>query len=69
MKDIPIKLTAEQIVGVLGLGSKDLDPAAMPEDVLADLVQLGVVDRGTDGTIDFTDEGEKIHDALVRQAA
>ncbi len=69
MEGIPLKLTDEQITTVLDLGSKDPDPAAIPEDVLADLVQLGVVDRGTDGTIDFTDEGEKIHDALVRQAA
>ena len=69
MKDIPIKLTNDQIVGVLGLGSKDLDPAAIREDVLADLVQLGVVDRRTDGTIDFTNVGEKIRDILLREAA
>ncbi len=69
MNENPLNLTDEQITAVLNLGSKDLDPAAIPEDFLADLVQLGIVDRRTDGTIDFTDLGEKIHDALLRPAA
>ncbi len=69
MNENPLNLTDEQITAVLDLGSKDLDPAAIREDVLADLVQLGVVDRRTDGTIDFTDVGEQIYDALFRQAA
>lgn len=69
MNKNPSNLTDVQITAVRDLGSKDFDPAAIPEDVLAELVQLGVVDRRTDGTIAFTDEGEKIYDTLVRQAA
>ena len=69
MNNNPSNLTDVQITAVRDLGSKDFDPAAIPEDVLAELVQLGVVDRRTDGTIAFTDEGEKIYDGVVRQAA
>ncbi len=69
MKEYPIKLTDEQIAAVLDLGSKDLDRATIPEDAFAELVRLGIVDRLPDGTIDFTDLGEKIHDALFRPAA
>ena len=69
MNENPLNLTDEQITAVLDLGGKELDLTTIPEDVLADLVQLGIVDRRTDGTIHFTDMGKKIHDALVRQAA
>ena len=69
MNKNPSNLTDVQITALRDLGSKDFDPAAIPEDVLAELVQLGVVDRRTDGTIAFTDEGEKIYDGVVRQAA
>ncbi len=69
MNNNPSNLTDVQITAVRDLGSKDFDPAAIPEDVLAELVQLGVVDRRTDGTIHFTDMGKKIHEAQVRQAA
>ncbi len=69
MNENPLNLTDEQITAVLDLRSKDLDRATIREDALAELVRLGIVDRRKDGTIDFTDAGEKIHDALVRQAA
>ncbi len=69
MNENPLNLTDEQITAVLDLGSKDLDPATIPEDAFAELVRLGIVERRSDGTIDFTDLGEKIHDALLRPAA
>ena len=69
MKQRPLNLTDEQIATVLDLSSKDYDPATIPEDALAELVRLGIIDRRSDGTIDFTDAGEKIRDTLVRQAA
>ena len=69
MNENPLNLTDEQITAVLDLGSKDLDPAAIPEDAFAELVRLGIVERRSDGTIDFTDVGKKILDALVRPAA
>ena len=40
MNENPLNLTDEQITAVLDLGGKELDLTTIPEDVLADLVQL-----------------------------
>ena len=69
MNKHPIKLTDEQIATVMDLGSKNLDPATIPEGIVASLFGLGIVSFRPGGAVYFTDAGEKIHDALVRQAA
>ena len=62
---IVMKLTEEQKKVILRLGDTHGEMAVIPETVLAELVDFGLVSKRPDGAIDFTDEGGEVYDELA----
>ena len=61
MERIMIKLTDEQKKAMLQLGRTDSTLEMIPQNIIDELVKLGMLRC----SIDFTDEGEKVYNTLL----
>lgn len=59
-------VTEEHQRAILAMGSPDVDPVMLPDYMLTDLLELGLIERrgGDPATIDFTDAGEALYQRL-----
>ena len=61
-----LTLTKEHREAILRIGNPTSDPIAIPDDILDDLLRLGILAKLPEGKIDFTLSGEAAYQRIAR---